>query len=264
MNERWDDGEAYRRYVGRWSRLVAAEFVTWLDITGGGSWLDIGCGAGDLSQTILEAADPGALRGVDLSPDYVAAARERISDPRASFGIANAMDLAAEADGTYDAIVSGLVMNFVPEQERAVAEMRRVAKPGSCVAAYVWDYAGKMELMRYFWDAVIDLFPESASQDEGVRFPVCNPTELAALWTSSGLLNVETRAIDVPTVFPDFDDYWSPFLSGQGPAPSFAVALPERDLVTLKNHIASKLPYHTDGSIHLVARAWAVRGWTGQ
>ena len=111
--------------------------------------------------------------------------------------------------------VSGLVLNFVPEPRRAIAEMARVARPGGTVAAYVWDYAGKMELMRYFWDAAVMLDPTALEFDEGRRFPICQPTPLAALFESVGLQKVEVRPIDISTHFRDFDDYWSPFLAGK-------------------------------------------------
>jgi SAM-dependent methyltransferase len=258
--DRWSDAEAYRRYVGRWSALVAREFVAWLDIPAGAAWLDVGSGAGDVTNTILENAAPASVQGVDLSPDYVEYARQRIEDERASFGVEDAAQLAGEADGAYDAVVSGLVLNFVPERESATSAMARVAKPGGTVAAYVWDYADKIELMRYFWDAAVELFPESADLDEGARFTFCNPEGLTRLWDQAGLERVETRAIDVPTFFRDFDDYWSPFLGGQGSAPGYVSSLTESERAALRNLVGSRLPYHTDGSIHLIARAWAVRG----
>ncbi|CAN5592208.1 class I SAM-dependent methyltransferase [soil metagenome] len=259
LKDRWSDGDAYQQYVGRWSRLVAQDFIDWLDIPDGGHWLDVGCGAGDMTAVILEHVAPAAVQGVDLSPDYIAFAQARFSDARARFRMADARRLV-EPDGAFDCVVSGLVLNFVPHPAKAVREMARVAKPGGTVAAYVWDYADKIELMRYFWDAVVELFPEAADLDEGLRFPICNPQGLTDLWESVGMRDIETRAIDVPSVFRDFDDYWSPFLGGQGPAPGFAASLSESDRSALRETIRSRLPIRADGSIHLIARAWAVRG----
>ena len=156
--------------------------------------------------------------------------------------------------------VSGLVLNFVPEPRRAIAEMARVARPGGTVAAYVWDYAGKMELMRYFWDAAVMLDPTALEFDEGRRFPICQPTPLAALFESVGLQKVEVRPIDISTHFRDFDDYWSPFLGGQGPAPGYAMSLSEERREELRERIRSNLPIAKDESIPLATRAWAVRG----
>jgi SAM-dependent methyltransferase len=151
-------------------------------------------------------------------------------------------------------------LNFVPQPQRAVAEMARVVRPGCIVAAYVWDYAAKMELMRYFWDAAVALDPAAKELDEGRRFPLCQPKALAELFAQAGLSEVEVRPTDVATDFRDFDDYWSPFLGGQGPAPGYAVSLSEERRATLRERIRSELPIAKDGSIHLIARAWAARG----
>ena len=261
--EHWSDAEAYHRYVGRWSALVAREFVAWLDIPAGSDWLDVGSGAGDVTLAVLNTAEPASVQGIDLSPGYAAYARQRIADERAGFEVDDAASLATKADDTFDAVISGLVLNFVPAPASAARSMARVARPGGCVAAYVWDYADQMQFMRYFWDAAIELFPETADLDEAARFSFCNPTGLTRLWESAGLLQVETRAIDIPTIFSGFDDFWSPFLGGQGSAPTFAMSLTESDRAALRNELGARLTYHTDGSIHLIARAWAVRGRAG-
>ena len=255
----WASGDSYEPYVGRWSRLVAREFLAWLQVPDGWDWLDVGCGTGALVSTILEVAAPRSVAGVDPSEGYVRFARDKVQDPRARFDLGDARALPYVA-GEYDAVVSGLVLNFVPEPEQAVLEMARVAKPGGMVAAYLWDYAGKMELMRYFWDAAVDLNPEARELDEGRRFPICNPQPLQELWERADLGEVEVRAIDVPTRFRDFDDYWSPFLGGQAPAPGYAMSLSESERAELRELIRSRLPVEADGSIRLIARAWGVRG----
>ncbi len=257
--EAWGLGEAYEPYVGRWSRLVAREFLTWLALPPGRRWLDIGCGTGALSQTVLDQAAPAEVVGVDQSAGYVAYTRGQTADPRARFEVADAQALPFD-DATFDAVVSGLVLNFIPRPGQAVAEMARVTRPGGVVAVYVWDYAGEMQLMRHFWDAAVALDPASRDLDEGVRFPLCAPEPLGALLAEAGLRDVETRAIDVPTVFRDFDDYWSPFLGGQGPAPGYAMSLSEERRAALREGIRTRLPHSPDGSIHLIGRAWAVRG----
>jgi SAM-dependent methyltransferase len=255
----WADGTAYEPYVGRWSRLVAREFVAWLDVPARGRWLDVGCGTGALSQAILADTNPIAVNGVDQSPGYVAYARASVIDERARFEVADARALPGEA-AIYDAVVSSLVLNFVPEPRSAVAEMARVARPGATVAAYVWDYSGEMQLMRHFWNAAVALNPAARELDEGVRFPICRPDALASLFRDAGLQLVQTRGIDVPTVFRDFDDYWSPFLGGQAPAPGYAMSLTEERRAELRERIRAGLPIAADGSISLIARAWAVRG----
>jgi ubiquinone/menaquinone biosynthesis C-methylase UbiE len=259
MPEAWEDPEALERYVGRWSRLVARELLGWLDAPPGGRWLDVGCGSGALTETVLAHADPQAVEGVDTSAAFVAYAAAHVADPRASFAVADALALD-RPDAAFDAVASSLVLNFLPDQARGVAEMRRVVRPGGVVAGYVWDYAGEMQLMRRFWDAAVELDPRAAELDEGQRMTACTAPELQALFSSAGLKAVETRAIDVPTVFADFDDYWSPFEGGQGPAPAYCVSLPADRRAALRERLRETLPTGPDGSVRLMARAWAVRG----
>jgi SAM-dependent methyltransferase len=258
--DRWDSGDAYEPYVGRWSRLVAREFVRWLAVPSASRWLDLGCGTGALTKTVLEHAAPSEVVGIDPSAAYIASAGARMDeDPRAHFEIGDAQALRAAA-ATFDVVVSGLVLNFVPRPELAVAEMARVTRPGGTVAAYVWDYAEGMQLMRYFWDAAGALDPKAKDLDEGRRFWLCKPEPLIRLFLTAGLEDVEVRAIEVPTYFRDFDEYWSPFLGGQGPAPSYAMSLSEQRRAELGERIRAGLPSDVEGGIPLHARAWAVRG----
>jgi SAM-dependent methyltransferase len=225
----------------------------------GSQWLDVGCGTGALSQTILQFTNPTSVTGIDRSADYVNFAKEHTQDSIVQFSIGDAEALTADS-GTFDAAVSGLVLNFIPHPDHTVAEMRRVTRTGGLVAAYVWDYAGEMQFMRHFWDAAAALDPGAIELDEGRRFPICQPDALGALFKSAGPQNVEVRPINVSTTFRDFDDYWSPFLGGQGPAPSYLMSLSEERRITLRERIRAGLPFASDGSIPLIARAWAVRG----
>ncbi len=259
MADRWSSGAAYEGYVGRWSRPVAREFVPWVTAASQSRWLDVGCGTGALTSAILEVADPVSVVGVDPSASYVEHTRATLSDPRAEFAIGDALALGRD-DGEFDAVVSGLVLNFVPDPAAGLAEMQRVARPGATVAAYVWDYGHGMELMRYFWDAAVDHDAAAADAEEGTRFPLCQPESLAALFTATGLGDVATHGIVVPTVFADFDDYWSPILGGQGPAASYAMSLTEDARAELRELLRSRLPADDTGAIPLTARAWAVRG----
>ena len=259
QTDKWAAGKLYEPYVGRWSRLVAKEFLDWLAAPAGLDWLDVGCGTGALSQVILREANPRSVAGADPSAGFIEYARANVVDPRAAFAVADAQALEAYA-GRFDRAVSGLVLNFVPQPALAVQQMARAVRPGGAVAAYVWDYAGKMELMRYFWDAAVALHPDALQLDEGRRFPLCQPAALAALFTEAGLQDVQTRPIDVPTRFRDFDDYWTPFLGGQGPAPGYAMSLSEALRAQLRDRIRAALPSDGDGSIPLLARAWAIRG----
>jgi SAM-dependent methyltransferase len=255
----WASGAAYEAYVGRWSRLVAREFVAWLGVAPESHWLDVGCGTGALMQAILQLAQPRAVLGVDASEAFLALGRQQVQDERARFEAGDAQALAVD-DGSYDAAVAGLVINHVPLPGRAIAEMARAVRPGGVVAAYVWDYSGKMQPIRHFWNAAAALDPGAADLDQGRRYPLCRPEPLAALWQAANLRLVETTAIDVNTDFASFDDYWVPFTAGQGPAPSYAVSLSDERRAALRERLRAALPTALDGSVPLVARAWAVRG----
>jgi SAM-dependent methyltransferase len=255
----WTSSKDYELYVGRWSRLVAHEFLNWLNVGPGCRWLDVGCGSMALSQTILAEADPRYVKGIDQSESYISYARQTSRDRRVHFEIGDAQTLSDDS-ATYDAVVSGFVLNFIYNPAQSLSEMMRVVKPGGLVATYVWDYAGKMQMLRHFWNAAAALDPNAADLDEGRRFPLCRPRPIKELFRSAGLKQIEVRAIDISTDFKDFDDYWSPFMCGQGPAPGYVLSLSEEKRVALRQRIRSGLPVALDGSIPLVARSWAVRG----
>jgi SAM-dependent methyltransferase len=263
MDERtksnWANGDLYEGYMGRWSRHVAREFINWLAVPADGQWLDVGCGTGALSETILQLAEPARIKGIDRSEGFVNFAREHVRDDRVQFEVGDAEALTDDSE-TFDVVVSGLVLNFIPHPERALAEMARVTRAGGTAAVYVWDYAEGMQFIRHFFDAAIALDSNAVEHDEGPRFPICHPDALHKLFESTGLQDVEVRPIEVPTVFRDFNDYWSPFLAGQGPAPSYAMSLNEEHRVALREQIRAGLPFDSDGSISLAARAWAARG----
>lgn len=255
----WAAGEVYDGYIGRWSRLVAPEFVRWLSPDPGRDWVDVGCGTGELTAAILALAAPSAVRGVDPSPGMLAVAAARHRDPRATFAPGSLEDLQFP-DASADYVVSGLSLNFAADPAAAVGECARAARRGGIVAAYVWDYAGEMQMLRYFFDAAVELDPAAAALDEGREFAFCNRDGLIGLFSGVGLSAVDAAAIDVPTVFADFDDFWSPFLGGQAPAPRYAMSLPPDARDRLRDLIHSRLPVAADGTVRLTARAWAVRG----
>lgn len=257
--DQWNSGGGYEAYVGRWSRLAAHEFLNWLNVPLGARWLDVGCGTGALTETILRYANPSEVQGVDGSDTYATFVRDHIRDPRVHFEVSDAQALNI-ADHTFNAVVSGLMLNFVLDPNAALHEMVRVVKSGGVVAAYVWDYTDGMQMMRHFWDAAVALHPEALELDEGRRFPLCQPEPLQDLFQRGGLGHVEVRSLDIPTHFRNFEDYWSPFLGGQGPAPTFVMSLAEVQRDQLRDYLQTRLPINANGSIDLVARAWAVRG----
>jgi SAM-dependent methyltransferase len=253
----------------------------------GRSWLDVGCGTGALTAATL-GTGPARVTGIDRSTGFLTEARSRTGPAGTAAGPGNggppgggppgggpaggrsgAGFAAGDAralpvrDGRFEVVVSGLALNFVPEPERAVAEFARVTAPGGTAAAYVWDYGDGMEMMRHFWDAAAILDPGSVAFDEGRRFTMCAPGPLAELWAGAGFGAVETRAIDVPTVFTGFADFWQPFLGGQGSAPGYVASLPDRRRTALRDLLLARLPTGPDGTVRLTARAWAVQGKRG-
>jgi len=255
----WTSAEAYEQYVGRWSRRVADEFLRWLCAAPGSRWLDVGCGTGALTERILESQYPASILGVDASSTFVASACSRLRSPRVDFVVGAAQELPTRPSA-FDVAVTGLVLNFVPGPDRAIVEFARTLGAGSMAAAYLWDYARGMQMMRYFWDAAIALNPAAHELDEGERCSICQPELLEELWQSAGFHSVEACAIDVPTVFADFDDFWQPFLAGRAPAPAYVMSLSERQRTALREEIRSRVPVEKDGTLRLVARAWAVKG----
>ena len=259
MAEAWDSADAYERYVGRWSRTVAIEFLRWLSPPPGLAWADVGCGTGALASSILEAWAPASILGLDSSEGFVSRARARLADPRVRFETGDATHLPWES-AVQDVTVSGLVLNFVPDHESMTREMVRVTKPGGRVAAYVWDYAGGMQMMRHFWDAAIAVSPHDGKLDQAERFPFCQPEPLRALFERAHLTSVVVRAVEIPTVFQNFEDYWTPFLGKTGAAPTYLASVADDVRQRIRQHLESRLASTPNAPIELTARAWAVCG----
>ncbi len=257
--ESWDSTHAYEQYVGRWSRQVAAHFLRWLALSPGLTWADVGCGTGALVSTILTLDTPASVSGIDSSNGFVSLAQERIRDQRAHFLVGDAARLPWTASA-WDVAVSGLVLNFVRDPDAMTREMVRVTKPGGCVALYVWDYAGGMQMMRHFWDAAISVSQDAARLDQGERFPLCQPGPLQALFERHQLKSVTVQALDIPTVFQNFDDYWRPFLGNTGSAPTYLAAVSDDVRERIRMTLESRLAPRQGRPIELSARAWAVRG----
>jgi len=258
-HDAWSAGDSYEAYMGRWSRLIASRFLEWLDSEDNLDWLDVGCGTGALSSAILSRCNPRSLIGIEQSEGFVATARRNVSDGRATFEVGDAQALP-QGKNSRDVVASALVLNFVPDIPKALSEMKRVVRPGGSIAFYVWDYPGRgMEFMRAFWQAAISLDPTASDFAEGKRFPFCTPDGLTELATKAGLQSIECSAIEVPTVFENFEDYWRPFTLGVGPAPGYCVSLEDGQRQRLRKKLHDDLPRHDDGSIALNARAWAIK-----
>lgn len=259
IRDSWAAGSAYESFMGRWSRELAPRFVSWLRIPGGAHWIDVGCGTGALTDAICRHADPASVLACDPAEPLVEFARAHSQDVRASFVVAGAGSLPSRAGG-YDSATSHLALNFLPDPAAAVDEMRSLTAIRGVVSACVWDYGGKMEFLRCFWDAVTALDSTARELDEGERFPLCRPEALADLFQTGGLREVRCEPVELPTEFASFDEFWRPLLGGTGPAPSYVASLDADRSAMLARKLEQALPRGPGGSIALSARAWAVRG----
>ncbi len=256
--DRWQRGDAYERYMGRWSRQLAPHYLQGLNVAHASRWLDVGCGTGALTRAIFDQCAPKSVIGTDPSAGFLAVAKERLP-PQVVLHEA-AADRLLLADASVDAAVSALVLNFVPDASAALREMVRVTVGGGLLAGCVWDYAQKMDLIRLYWDAAAGLGLLASGQDQGERFPICRPEALQAAFAAAGLAQVRVWPIEIEMRFVDFDDYWQPFLGGQGPAPAHAMSLDEASRLRLRDRLAERMPLQADGNIVLAARAWAASG----
>jgi len=257
--EVWESGETYDQYSGRWSRKVAQEFLSWLQVSPGQTWGDVGCGTWALTEVILARFDPKSIVAIDQSAGFIAEAQRRVGDQRVRFEVGDAMALPWPK-ASCDAAVCALVLNFVSDANKLTSEMVRVTRPGGKVAAYVWDYGRGMQMMRYFWDVAVELNPHDSKLDQGQRFPLCQPEPLQELLQAAGLSSISVRAIEIPTVFRDFDDYWKPFLGKQGAAPAYLASLDNEKRDQIRHKLKARLVAAADGSIAMSTIAWAVQG----
>ena len=257
--EKWTSGADYDRWMGRWSRLVADEFLFWLALSRGLRYLDVCCGTGMLTAAIVERLAPASVQGIDASTEQIQFARAQRGWPNVDFQVGDAMHLPF-SDCAFDVVVCGLGLNFIPEPERALLEMRRVALPDGCVAAYVWDYKDGTRFLREFWDAAAAVDPDAQAYDQARRFRLCNPDELHRVCEKAGLRQIEACALSITTHFANFTDYWQPLLTGQGSAPNYLATRSESMRNLIRERLCESLPTDSHGAIVLAAKAWAVRG----
>lgn len=256
-HDAWAAGENYERYMGRWSRAIAAKFIDWLAPPDNAEWLEIGIGTGALTEAILQGGHPASVLGIDASEDFVRHAISNFTDDRADFRVANAQNLGFE-DNSFEITTSALVLNFIPDRHAALREMHRVTRPGGFVSFYVWDYpGGGMGFIDAYWQAAQSVDPRAAEYNEASRFPFCNPEDLLADCLTAGLGNATLEPIEIRTVFTDFNEFWEPFTLGAGPAPGFYQSLSADKQQQLKDRLRQAVGAATP--IDLPARAWAVK-----
>jgi ubiquinone/menaquinone biosynthesis C-methylase UbiE len=256
--DRWTSGSHYDRWMGRWSRLLAQEFLQWLDLPAGLRWLDVCCGSGIITEAIEDRNAPTSIVGIDASPEQINFARDHRTHLNVTFQTGDAISLPFP-DATFDAVVCGLGLNYVPNPVGALKEFCRVTSPGGTIAVYLWDYAQGARFLREFWDAAIAVDHEAATFDQARRFPMCNPESLQSLFEQAGLKQTSHHALEVVTHFPSFEDYWEPLLTGQGSAPNYLATRDQQIQTAIRERLRAALPADSRGAIDLPARAWAIR-----
>jgi SAM-dependent methyltransferase len=251
--------EGYERFMGRWSRLLAPQYIAFAGIRDGERILDVGTGTGSVASALAAAMPASEIVAVDPSEAFIAHAKTNTRSGRVRFEVGDAQALRHE-DGAFDQTMSLLVMNFVPDPEKAIGEMRRVTRPGGTVSACVWDYDAGMQMLRFFWDEVVALDPAMEPRDER-HMKLCREGQLGALWRKAGLADVQERALTIEQRYTSFEDYWAPFLKGAGPGGAYVVSLTEERRRALAARLQERLlGGRPDGAFTLRARAWCVRG----
>jgi len=254
-------GDGYEQLMGRWSRRLAAPFLAFAGVASGERVLDVGCGTGSLTFLLAQRPELEAIAGIDYAAPYIEHATRRNTDPRVSFRVGDAAALPFP-DASFDRVLCQLVLHFVPEPERAVAEMRRVARPGATVAAAVWDARGGLLAHRLFHDTAAALDPAAAARRaRAFTRPMTRPGDLEAAWRRAGLAAIETGELAIRMEFASFDDYWAPYLGKDGPAAEYIATLDAAELTRLRDAVRSAyLDGEADGVRSFVAVAWAVKG----
>jgi SAM-dependent methyltransferase len=257
-----DNATVYQQHMGRWSRRLAIGFIDFAAIGSAGSVLDVGCGTGSLMFALAEKFPTARISGIDFSQAYVDHARAQASDARLAFEQGDATALP-HADGAFDCALSLLVLNFIPDSEKAAREMMRVTKAGGVVAAAVWDFRGGMPYQRILLDASAVLDPEdgAAFRTRALSMALTGPGELAAMWSKIGLREVAQTSLTIRMEFQSFADYWEPWLGGQGVIGSYVKSLRREKKALIERHVRlGYLAGGDDGPRSFASTAWAVRG----
>ncbi len=253
----FQDAEAYEKIMGRWSRRLAPLLIGFSGLSHGDKVLDVGCGTGSLTFAVLDVANVASVTGIDLTPGFIEYATSLNTDRRISFRQADARALPF-ADDTFDRAYSMLVLHFIPDAPRAVAEMQRVVRPGGTITAAVWDDFSGLPHMRMVFDIAATLDP---TVKRHVFRPMSKPDEMAGVWRELGLVNVEQTSLLIRMEFSSFDDYWLPFMKGEGPLGQLVTSLSEDARSTLAEHVRrSYLSEQSDGPRSFASVAWACRG----
>jgi SAM-dependent methyltransferase len=252
-------GASYERFMGRWSRLLAPGFIAFAGIKNGDRVLDVGTGIGSIAAAVEAGMPASEIAGVDPSPGFIAYAQNAAKSARLRFEVGDAQALTFE-DASFDHTLSALVMNFIPDHNKAIAQMRRVTRSGGTISASVWDYDAGMQMLRFFWDEAVALDPTVEPKDER-HMKLSRQGQLGDLWRHAGLTNIKEEPLSIDQAFTSFNDYWEPFTKGAGPGGAFVVSLSEDRRAELEARMRMRLlGDRPDGPFTLTAKAWCVRG----
>ena len=255
----FSQGDAYEMYMGRWSRLLAPAYVLFAGIKDGERVLDMGTGTGSLAAAVEANTKAAEIVGIDPSAGSISYAKKGARTARLRFEVGDGQALPYR-DASFDHAMSQFVINFIPDHEKALREMRRVTRPGGFVSSCVWDYGVGMESLRIFWDEAVALEPAAAPKHER-NMKLTREGELGALWQKIGLVGVSEAPLVIEQAFSTFDDYWGPFLKGTGPGGAYVVSLDDERRRQLEARMRARLlGGKADGAFTLKARAWCVRG----
>lgn len=255
------DGDGYELQMGRWSRRLAPLFLDFVGTAEGERVLDVGCGTGHLAIALAGRTSSTEVQAVDLSPVYVDHAKRRNPDRRVTFQVGDACGLDFPDRG-FDRVLSMLVLHFVPQPDRAIAEMRRVVRPGGVVGATVWDARGGFVANRLFFDTAAALDPgANLRRARNYTRPMTRPGELAAAWRAAGFDDVVETVLCIRMEFTSFADYWAPYVGRDGPGAEYVATLGEPERARLQDAVrAAYLDGEADGPRSYAALAWAVKG----
>src|SRR5215470_4114125 len=243
----------YERFMGRWSRLLAPAYIAFAGVKDGDRVLDVGTGTGALASALEAATTSSEIVGIDPSAGFINYAKKNVKSGRASFEVGDAQALRF-ADESFDQTMALLVMNFVPDHNKAIVEMRRVTRPQGVVSACVWDYNAGMEMLRFFWDEVVALEPVMAPKDER-NMKLSREGQLGELWKKAGLVNVQEKPLVIEQAYTSFDDSWGPFLKGAGPGGAYVVSLGDERRRQLETRMRKRKPGACGGRLPRHARS---------
>ena len=251
------DGEAYERQMGRWSRSAGEVFIDWLSLPPALRWLDVGCGTGAFTELVLDRCAPKEISGIDPAEDQIAFARSRPGAKRASFRVGDAQSLPFD-DAAFDVAAMALVITFVPDPVKAVAEMKRVVKPGGTAATYMWDFLGKGFTQQPFDDAfeAMNLAPPAPPRRANSSL-----NSLNGFFQAAGLDRIETRVIEITVSYPNFDDYWASQTGLNNTMVQAMQKMTASEMARFKAYLQEHLPTDATGSIAYPAKANAIRGF---